>query len=1039
LGDAAGSGLTRFRREPDDAGQRRQVTVMFCDLVGSTELADRLDPEDYGELLSAYHDLCARAIERYQGHTAQLLGDGVLAYFGYPEAHEDDAQRAAHAGLTILERLPEAGGVLDDVPLRVRIALHTGVVVAGSLSAGDRHDEQLVVGDAPALAARLQALAPPGSIVVSSATLELIGGYFVTEPLGEHPLRGFSRPIAVHRVLGSSGAIDRLDAAAGPLAPLVGRERELERLLDAWGAACEGRGALIHVVGEPGIGKSRLLRELAQRAGERGGTVQRWQCSRHHSSSVLRPVIALLERDWGIDAGQRDEVRLAAVRASLDGSAHDERTLSLLAELLGIGVPVAAREPERYAREVRAATLELLERLLVRDPGRHPLLLVVDDLQWADPTTLELLGRIARAAERLPLLCAIAFRAGFEPPWRRAPTARLALGPLAEEHARLLAAAAAGRPLDEDAADSLQTAGGVPLFVEELARMLGAGASPAASTGARELPGTLQGLLAERLDRLPEVGAVLDGAAVLGRDFDGELLDALAGEDAPPPGALAALVEHDVLRPLAGPRPRYEFCHALLHEAAYERILRRRRQALHARAAAVMVERFPALAERDPQFVARHLSLARDPARAVRYWHRAGVRALERAAFAEAAEHFRRGLEELDAAGEASQSQRGELLTLRAAALQAGRGYAAEGVSEAYAAASAIWRARGADERLASVIRGEWMRRLVSAEYGAAAELAEEMLALAERCGEELRAEGHMYGALVEMYRGRLDPAREEFERALATYLRPARADHVYEAQGDTQVGTLAYLAGVLSSLGDTQRARSCSERSLELAEHRGGPVTRAQAWFMRAMLHLSHYELAEFAAWMERTRAYSTDRNVRYWRALATAYATWAQAGREESARGVPRLQEQIDAYTGAGARLGLSHLLVLLGDLQLAAGERSAALEAVGQAEQFVADRGEGFFACEVLRLKARILLAGADEAGARATLEASLALAEEQDNRLGGLRALNQLVAFERAAGAGGAAACERRLAERYDWFEPGLELPDLAHARRLLEER
>lgn len=1026
------------------------MTVMFCDLVGSTPLAERLDPEDFRELLTDYQQVCAAAVERFSGYTALYVGDGVVAYFGYPRAHEDDATRAVHAALGILEGLEELNTSLRssmDVTVQARIGLHSGVVVV-SENVGELREQLEIVGEPPHVAQRLESIAPAGSIVISDATLALVEGYFETEPLGEQTLKGLSRQVTVHRVLKPTGAIGRLEAAkVRRLTPLVGRDRELDRLLEAWRRVPDGHGAIAHITGDPGLGKSRLVHALIDRLKPKLAVVQVWRCSPHHTSTSLHPITLLLERDIRLDRSAPQATRLQLLHEAVSAAGLEpEEAVPLLADLLALDGIGAKDHPESSPRAARTATLRMLEALLIADPSKHPLLLVVEDLHWADPTTVELLGRVIRGIAAQPVMCVLTFRPEFVPSWRqRRPALEVPLAPLSSDDVRELASAATDAELDPSVLEWLDAAtDGVPLFVEEMLRTLELRAGPG---GLRDLkqrtpvPETLHGLLTERLDRLGDLGDVVDVAAVLGREFERGLLEALD----PSPGsdlalALSQLEAHGVLRPVARGN-RLEFTHVLLQEAAYERILRRRRRALHDRVADTLVNHFPELAEREPEVVAGHWSAAMEPAKSVPWWYAAGVRALRRAAFVEAAEHFSRGYETLDEVdpdrGDAL--RRLEFATHLGAALQAGRGYTAEGVDQAYAEARAHCRQVNDDGRLVAVIRGQWMLHLVGGEYEDSLELADEMLALARRHeGGGLQAEGHLYSGLAHMYLGNFDLARGHLEQAIGGNSRRDREDEVYEAQGDTGVGALAYLSMVLWQLGHHDKSRAISDRSLELAERGAGPVTRTQAFFMRSVLHLSRGEAREFGQWLDNTRAYSGEYNISYWRTLSAAYAAWRDGWTGELSAGAARLQESIEAYLKSGSRLGLAHLYVLLADLHVASGDRSAALAALDAGHAYVEQSGERFSESELYRCRARALMIGEepDPAAASAAMRRAADIAASQNARLPQLRALAQLVGHKRKLGQDPAADVEQ-LAVICEWFGPACELPDVVRARALLE--
>jgi class 3 adenylate cyclase/predicted ATPase len=1029
--------------------QRRHMTVLFCDLVDSTPLAELLDAEDFREVLSGYQQASVRAIDRFDGYVARYVGDGLVAYFGYPRAHEDDAQRAVLAGLGILDELVDLNAHLRelyDVALQVRIGLHTGVVVAGEMTDRDAESRLDIVGEMPHIAARLESLAPPGSVVISDATRDLIEGYVETEPLGEKALKGVSRRIGVHRVLRPTGAVGRLDVTgARHLTPLVGRDHELARLKAAWHLVERGQGTIVHITGEAGIGKSRLVRALIEGLGPRIGGERILQCSAHHQGTTLYPAIRFLEHSQGLDRRQAGEHQLKLLeRAAADVGLNPAEAVPLLADLLVVRSGYADAGPSLTPRGARAATLRILGSLLVANPAPEPLLLVVEDLHWADPTTVDLLVRITASLKERPVLCVLTFRREFEPPWRpRQHALDIELGPLTSEQVRAMATAASDAAIDPAIIAWVDSAAdGVPLFVEETLKMLdqdgGAdmnGRAPPPTT----VPPTLEGLLTERLDRLSELDDVIDVTAVLGREFDRALLAALipsGGADLAP--ALAQLVAQDVFRPVGETGSRYEFTHALMQEAAYERILRRRRQALHARVADTLVRSFTEVAEGQPEVVAHHWSCGAQPAKAIAFWHAAGLRALERAAYVEAAEHFRRGVEALDESGPRAGSDREQvdLLTHLAASLQAGRGYAASGVDDAYARARTACERAKDEHRVVSVIRGQWMFHLLRGQYRAALELADEMLTLGDRRADTVCvAEGHLYRGVVEMYLAHFDSAREHLQAAFTQYRQP-RYDQIYEMQGDAGVGALAYLALVLWNLGRHEESRERSDLSLERAARVGGPVTRAQAWGMRSILHLSRGEPAALGHWVNKTHAYSVDHDLGYWRTVSSLLTGWLHGRAGELASGISRLEEGLDDYIASGSRLGLPHFHILLADLRVAAGDQLRALDVLRAGEEYIEESGERFAESELLQCKGRVLMSGdcPDPCGATAAYERAVRVAREQNARLLELRACTRLVAHQQEIGE--RCTVRDQLAALCAWFAPPSELPDVVRARALV---
>jgi class 3 adenylate cyclase/tetratricopeptide (TPR) repeat protein len=1029
--------------------QRRHMTVMLCDVVDSTPLAESLDPEDFREVLRGYQDACARAIERFKGHAAQYVGDGVVAYFGYPRAHEDDAQRAVHAALGILDEvamLNERLGELLDVSLQVRVGLHTGVVVAGEMGAGQTREPLAIVGETPHIAARLQTLAPPGTVVMTDATRDLVADDFETEALGMKALKGISRPIGVHLVLRPAGRLDRGQRVGRPHRPMIDRTLELVSLGEAWEHAKRGQGVVVHIAGEAGIGKSRLVQAFREDVAGEAQAEHVLQCSAHHSRTALYPAIRFLNQMMSLDSRQASEGRLEAVEDAVVGAGLDPAaTTPLLADLLSIN----GGDSERITlmpRDARNATLQILEALLVGEAARHPLLFVLEDLHWADPTTVELLERIVANLAGMPVACILTFRSEFEPPWAQSqPALKIHLGPLASEDVRAMASTAGLATLDRDTLTRVESAAdGVPLFVEEMVKMLAAGIQPGAPAHRRSesvVPSTLQGLLAERLDRLPELTEVIDIAAVLGREFESVLLDAVSPLDSSDlSSAVDQLASEEILRPVEGSGSRLEFTHALLQEAAYERLVRRRRSSLHGRVAEALAARQPSAGESEPELIAHHWSCAGRPAEAVPYWHLAGARALKRAAFQEAAEQYRCAIESLDAArpGMVGDPERGDFLTHLGVALQAGRSPAAD-VDATYGAARSAFERTGQPRRLIPVIRGQWMFHLTRAEYPAALECANEMLAMGEQGGPPVCwAEGSHYRGLARMYTGDLDGARADLEEAVRRHQPPERRDDIYLAQGDTGVAALAYLAMVQWNQGYVQKALARSDWSLALADQVRSPVTFAQAWGMRCGLLLTQGRLAELIPWLEQTRIHSTERNIGYWRTVCSIWSAWMRGRAGEPELGTALLRENLDAYLESGGRLAVPHFQILLAQLRLAAGDRAGALEALRAGQEQLDATGERMSEPELNWFLGRVFMAGdsPEPVAATAAYERAMLSAREQNAKLLELRAATHLALHQREVGEARTALA--RVESLCSWFGPESETPDVARARALLGE-
>ncbi|MGI8552177.1 MAG: adenylate/guanylate cyclase domain-containing protein [Dehalococcoidia bacterium] len=681
--------------------ERRQLTVMFCDLVGSTALSEELDPEELRELVRAYQQACAEVIERHEGHIAQYLGDGLLVYFGYPLAHEDDARRAIRAALGILEAMGSLNRRIQrGTALAVRLGIHTGLVVVGEVGGGGRQ-EQLALGETPNMAARLQGLAEPNTVVVSMDTLHLAQGYFNTLSLGLHKVKGISRSIEVFRIDRETDVQDRLDVhGSNGLTPLIGRADEVEELLHRWDHASFGTGQIVLIQGEAGIGKSRLLRTIKDRlATERHVRIE-LRCSAYHRMSALYPVIDSLRRVLRFDEHDSVAEKLAKLASLLeaDDAAWPE-LVPLLAALLSL--PHPSRYPDlSYTPELqRRKTLDGIVAWLLRQAERVPILIIVEDLHWIDPSTRELLSLLV---ERLPsarMLALVSSRPGFDPPWQpSANTVNLTLDRLTRDHAReIVEVVAGGKSLPAELlAQILARTDGVPLFVEELTKMVLESPLVRAEDGRYELesgfstlriPSTLQDSLMARLDRLATSKETAQLGAALGREFSFAVLQALSQRDATTlQRDLERLIGAEILHQQGAlPQATFGFNHALMQEAAYNSLLKSRRVAFHRQIADVLVQQFPDIVLTQPEVVARHYTEGQLPSQAIRYWIQAAERAVEGSANWEAIDPLAAGLALLN--GIPSLPERNALeLSLqvaRAAPLMAARGTGAPEVERA--------------------------------------------------------------------------------------------------------------------------------------------------------------------------------------------------------------------------------------------------------------------------------------------------------------------------------------------------------------------
>jgi len=785
--------------------ERRQLTVMFCDLVDSTRLASQLDPEDWREVVQAYQATCAEVIQHFDGHIAQYLGDALLVYFGWPWAHEDDAQRAIWAGLGMVEAMGPLISQLEHehgLRLAVRIGMHTGPVVVGEIGGGGKQ-EQLALGDTPHVAACIQEVTAPDTVAMSVATARLVQGYFTWEDLGTQHLKGLSQPMRVYRVIRSSGVQSHFEVAATRgLTPLVGRQQEVVLLLERWTQVKDGMGQVVLLSGEAGIGKSRLVQVLKEHL--MGAPHIRVECrgSPYHQHSALYPIMEPLHRALGL---QRDDSPAAQVQKLETFLAPYQMPLEEAVPLLGILLSLSIPE-DRYPRlpwspeRQRQKTLELLLALLFEQTVQQPLLLIVEDLHWVDPTTLAWLDLLVEQTPTVPLLAVLTCRPTFDPPWGlRSHLTPVVLQRLScPQTAIMVERLTGGKRLPPEVLDTLLVkSDGVPLFVEEMTKavldsgLLSEGDDHDALTGALaslRIPMTLQDALMARLDRLDSAKGVAQLGAVFGRQLSYAWLQAVSSLD-------ETTLQHDLSRLVASellyargypPQATYTFKHALIRETAYQSLLKRTRQHYHRQIARLLVEQFADIVERQPELVAHHYTEAGHHDQAIPYWQQAGEQASARSAYAEATNHLTQALELLKTQPDTPERFQRELtlhMTL-GPVLMATKGYAAPEVGHAYNRAYELCQ-QGAQRvdapRLFTILRGLWSFYSIRAELQTARELGEQLLNLATSIQDTgLLVEAHRVLGITLHFQGEFVLALEHFEQSLTLYDTQRHRSHTF-------------------------------------------------------------------------------------------------------------------------------------------------------------------------------------------------------------------------------------------------------------------
>src|SRR6516225_1077267 len=1007
--------------KPQDAAERRQLTVMFCDLVGSTALSVRFDPEELREELRAYQNAVSGVVARYDGFVAQFQGDGVLAYFGFPRAHEDDAERAVRAGLEI-EAAVTSLETRRREPLAVRIGVATGLVVVGDLVGEASAQEQSVVGETPNLAARLQALAEPGQIVLAGVTRRLIGDLFRLTDLGRQTAKGFTEPVEAFAVEGVVVTESRFEAARRGLTDLVGRAPESALLRDCLREAWAGAGQIVLLSGEAGIGKSRLGAQLAAEVANEAHTRLRYQCSPYHRDSVLHPLVVALGRAARLAAEDPAETQLDKLEAIL-APARIAETAPLVASLLSIPTgeryPPLALSRARQRRLTLAALLDQLEALA----RQKPVLMLFEDAHWADATSLEVLDLMVERVRALPVLVMITFRPEYEAPWTGlSHVTNIALDRLAPAEVETLAEHVAGQPLPpEVTAQIVAKTDGVPLFVEELTKaVLEGGLLVAGPKGWRlagplppfAIPATLQDSLAARLDRLAPVKEIAQIGAAIGREFSYPLLRAVAGRDEPAlRAALAQLEEAELLfRSGMPPDARYTFKHALVQDTAYETLLKSRRQILHRQIADVLRGEFPAAAAVEPELVAHHLTQAGLDEPAIEWWGKAGDQALRRSAFKEATAHLAKAIELADklaatAPSTATASDRLRLQTSFGNALIWTKGYYAPETSAAFAHARELAsREEDASERF-SAYYGLWVGYLNRGEPAPMREMAELFLreAAAHRnCPEALIA--HRISGVTCFHFGDFAGAHQHFQKTIELYDPARHRDFANRFGQDPRAAAEIFDAvtlWVLESVDDSLRLADRALTDAASAEHAG---TMAYALQFAALLGLFRCN-PEAASTYSRALADIASRYdlPAYWGGFAAFLQGWAKRSELAEQSRLPEMRRGLAIEREQGFVWFLPGLEAALAEAEASAGEIDAGLRRLDDALAEAELREQRWYEAEMHLIRAEILLKRdpANTAAAEQSLQTAIAIAQSQKARSFELRAALSLAKLYHAA--------------------------------------
>ena len=1035
----------------------RQLTVMFCDLVGSTAISEQLEPEELHKLMGTYQEVCAEVISRFEGHIAKYLGDGILIYFGYPLAHEDDAYRAVRAGLEIVvafNELPLRNTQLHQT-LQVRIGIHTGLVMVGEMGAGGTREHMAIVGETPNIASRLLNISKPNTVIISSATHRLVEGLFTCRSLGDQTLKGLSQPIELYQVLQESGVQSRFEVAVSKgLTPLVGREQEVGLLLERWDRVKEGEGQIVLLCGEAGIGKSRLVQVLKDRVSVDAHVRIESRCSPYYRNSALYPIIDHLHHLLFRKDDTEDEM-LDKLEEKLDQYGFSlKETAPLFVSLLSLPFldryPPLALTPQRQKQK----TLEALLEWLLKEAENQPVIRIMEDLHWVDPSTLEFLSLLVERIHTAPIYTLLTFRPDFFPPWTfRSHITQITLNRLSQKQVMVMAErVAGGKTLPLTVIKQLVTkTDGVPLFVEELTKMILESGLLREQDGSYELtgplpplaiPATLHDSLIARLDRLVTAKEVAQLAATLGREFSYELLQAVSPfDEATLERELAKLADAELLYQRGiPPQATYIFKHALIQDTAYQSLLKSKRQLYHQKITQILEEKFPDTIETQPELLAHHFTEAGLFEQAIPYLKDAGQRAKERSANSEAISHLTKGLELLKAMPDTTErtQQELDLLITLGPPLIATKGWASPEVEQAYARARELCQQLGETLKLYPVLWVLCSFYLVRAEHNSTHDLGKILFNMAQRNDDaEIFLAAHHALGMALYCLGDFTPARKHLEQGIALYDPQKHRAHTLFFGPDLGVFCLSWEAHVLWQLGYPEQALKKCSGALTLANDLSHPLSLALALDYASMFYQFCRDRNSAREKAEEAIALSTEHGFVYYLAWGNIIQGWAKAVQGQAKESIEHMRQGLADLHATGAERSLPYYLGLLAEAYGEAERAEEGLNVLTEAFCFVDKKSERWWEAELYRLRGELLLKlNAAEAEVEDCYRKAMEIARRQSARSLELRAVTSFSRLLQKQDKKEEAL--QMLAEIYSWFTEGFDTPDLKEAQALLGE-
>ncbi len=963
--------------------ERRQLTVLFSDLIGSTALSEQLDPEDLRTILRDYQAACTSVVKLYDGTLAKYLGDGVLAYFGFPTAHEEDARRGIQAGLGIIEAMKSLSDRYREqigADVGVRVGVHTGLVVVGDMDTDDLLESDAVVGKTPNMAARIQSLAEPNTLYLSDSTYRLVGGYFECLDMGRQELKGITQPVHIYRAVHESTARSRLEATSSHLTPFTGRVDEMAQVTERWKRAEQGEREVLLLGGEPGVGKSRMtlaIKEMVSQNDEAWLTELR--CTPFHKNSALYPAIDFLERVvLRFDREEAAEERMKKIKGlSAQYALDTEEGPILLASLLSVPLPEGTPPLNLTPQKQKEKTIDLLISIMLERASRQPVLFILEDLHWADPSTLQLIDRFFEMSNESRMMIVLTYRPEFQPYWNRDERMlRIELQGFSRSNGEaIIRETAGGKPLPEEVVEYIiEKTDGVPLFLEELTRSLiesdrltetDTGYELAGPLDSVSVPSTLQDSLTARLDRLAEGKRLAQLAATVGREFSYEMVEAI-------PGPHRNNLEHELSRLVSAgilfrkghaEHATYLFQHALIQDAAYSSLLKSTRKEHHTIIADAIEKNYPELVETQPEVLAHHYSEGGNHPKAIDYWLKAGMRALQRSANIEATAQLERGLDlaaKMPEGPERSGLELG-LLTMQATALIATHGFAADVVGANVEKIAALCAELGDTPQLFPSLWVQWVYTLVRDRLQASRNLSTRMLRMGEESDEStMIVEGAWTLGNSLFWLGELTDARKSLERAVSLYNPAEHHINAYYYGQDPGVAARCYLTYTTLHQGDMKRMFEVEKEMLELADSLRHPFTKGWAisFAMMRVMWSGNSELALPRA--EEVITFCTEQSYPFWLFAGISIKGWSMVMKGDVEGGLAMLEQGLSGWDMIGSVICKAIFLGLQSEALGVAGRHEEAIEVLDGAIRLTREHSEVMSEIDLYRPRGLSLVA-------------------------------------------------------------------------------